>query len=83
MGSVVIASRTGGNKFYGRHDVPGVLLYDTIEEAVGLIENVKAMFPEERQQLGQANLDFYKEHLISTAFFADYCRVLAELEGGT
>lgn len=83
LGSVVIASRTGGNKFYQLHDVPGVLLYDTVEEALSLIETVRAMPPGERQRLGQANLDFYRKHLTSEAFFADYCRVLAELEGGT
>lgn len=80
LGKIVIASRTGGNKFFERNGVDGVLLYDTDEEALELIKKVKAMNPSERERLEKANYDFYIKNLTGEAFFESYCKILKEIE---
>ncbi len=79
LGCVVIASRTGGNKYFEKEGVHGVLLYDTKEEALALIERVKAMSKEERIALGQTNKAYYEAHLTSETMYNSYVALLKEV----
>ena len=79
LGKIVIASRTGGNKFFERMGVKGVLLYNTIEEAIILLAKVEAMSLHERELLGQQNRDFYVKHLSNVTMYDDYCKLLDDV----
>lgn len=72
LGKIVIASRTGGNKFFEKAGCKGVLLYDTIDEAVELLKKVSVMLPEERANLGKTNYEFYKAHNTVSAMYDQY-----------
>lgn len=79
LGQVVIASRTGGNKYFEKMTCDGVLLYDTEEEAVELLNRVKQMTPEERTVLGQKNKAFYEKNLTVSAMYDSYIELLKEI----
>lgn len=79
LGKIVIASRTGGNKFFEKQGVEGILLYDSIEEAVDLLSRVKNLTSEEKLRLGQANKDFYNKMLSNSAMYDNYIKLLKTL----
>lgn len=76
LGKIVIASRTGGNKYFEKMGVKGVLLYDTIDEAVSLLSKVKSMPPEERKVLEDGNKEFYTSNLSNKAMYDTYINLL-------
>lgn len=79
LGKIVIASRTGGNKFFEKAGLKGVLLYDTIEEAVDLLAYVKQMSSAQRVLLEDGNIDFYRKHLSNRAMYDNYIQLLNSL----
>ncbi len=80
LGKIVIASRTGGNKYFEKAGVKGILLYDTVEEAVELLEKVKKMSLEERNILGTCNKKYYQENLSNRAMYDQFMGLLVQLK---
>lgn len=79
LGKIVIASRTGGNKYFEKQGLEGVLLYDTIDEAVELLKKVKSMSAEKKAVLEQKNREFYIAHLSSSAMYDSYMVMLNDI----
>ena len=79
LGVVVVASRTGGNKFFEKEKVPGVFLYDTEDEAVFLINKIKNMSLKERETLGIRNKEFFFEHLTVDCMYNQYIKLLDQI----
>ena len=81
LGKIVIASNTGGNKWFKKNQCPGIFLYDSIEEAVSLINKVKLLSKEERERLEEGNHTFYKEHLTVSCMYDSYIQLLKNILG--
>ena len=79
LGKIVIASRTGGNKFFERQGLKGVMLYDSIDEAVHLLQNTKKMSIEEKTKMEQQNREFFNENLSNVAMYDNYMSMLQEI----
>lgn len=80
LGKIVVASRTGGNKYFEKNGVEGVFLYDSIDEAVMLINKIKSMNKSDRLMLGKKNYEFYKNNLTISSMYESYKKTLAEIE---
>ncbi|ELB18977.1 TPA: glycosyltransferase family 4 protein [Enterococcus faecium] len=63
LGKIMVGSRTGGNKYYEQMKLNGVKLFDNIEEAVNLIQQISQMPKEKIKLLEDGNKTFYYEHL--------------------
>jgi len=81
IGKIVVASRTGGNKFYEKNNLEGVFLYDTEDEAVELIKKIKNMDKDKRRILGNTNRAFYINNLTSKHFVNNYLKFISSIEG--
>lgn len=79
LGKIVIASRTGGNKFFEKAGCKGVFLYDTVEEAVSLLNKVKNLSEEERKSLGDFNHEFFMNNNTVTSMYDQYLNVIHEI----
>ncbi len=79
LGKIVVASRTGGNKYFEGKEAKGVFLYDTLEEAEQIIEMIKDLPMEERKKLEQANYNYFLENLTVEKYVEKYLRTLKEL----
>lgn len=79
LGKIVVASRTGGNKFFEKENVKGIFLYDSEEEAVEIILKIKNMPSEERKALGQKNMEFYKQRLTVSSMYDSYKQCLSNI----
>lgn len=79
LGKIIIASRTGGNKFFEKYHIQGIMLYDTCDEAVKLIKKVKAMSYDEKEKLEIENKKFFDEHFTSEKMYDSYLKVINEI----
>lgn len=82
IGQIVVASRTGGNKFFEKYNNIGVFLYDTVEEANEILLNIKSMRESERELLRENNRKLYAK-LFTVEEFGKryesfYCDVVAD-----
>lgn len=80
IGKIVIASKTGGNKYFEKECVKGVFLYTTTDEAIDLINKIKLMSKSEREYYEKANLDFFNQHLDVSIYLNNYISTLREID---
>lgn len=80
LGKIIIASRTGGNKFFEKIDAPGVMLYSDEKQAIELIEKVKHMNQDEREVLEKKNHELFKEKFSNPVFAQNYVNIINSLE---
>lgn len=76
---LVLASRTGGNKYFEKYNDTGILLYSNKNAAVEQILKLSDCQPEKLEQLRQKNLDLYRQEFTTTAFASNYIKILEEL----
>lgn len=82
LGKVVVASNTGGNKFFGTIKAPGIFLYDTEEEALEIIEKLKGFTRAQLNQLGQQNYELYRQRFNNRQFAESYVTLINSLGRG-
>lgn len=78
LGTIVVASRTGGNKFF--EGCKGVFLYDSVDEAVCIIEQIKNMKPEDRELLKNSNKELYSEMFTVKHMYDQYLDMIKDLK---
>lgn len=71
-GKVVVASRTGGNKYFERIGAKGVFLYDTIDEAVEMLKQIASMNIEEKKMLESCNRALFNEFFTTDKYVTEY-----------
>lgn len=79
LGKIIVASRTGGNRYYEKAGAKGVFLYDTLDEAREIIEHIRTMSSNEKSELEKANKEFYENNLTGKVFYENYKKVISEL----
>ena len=81
LGQIVIASRTGGNKYFERFNSPGIFLYDEPTEINKLVQQIKKSSRSERASWGSANQSIYREEFTVDVFAHRYVSVMGEICG--
>ncbi len=79
-GKIVVASRTGGNKYFEKIGVKGVFLYDTIEEAIKTIDKISNMTVEEREELEQSNRKVFDRCFTVDKYIDTYMKFLYSIK---
>lgn len=77
LGKIVVASRTGGNKYF--EGQVGIFLYDTLEEAISILENIKNMSYDERISLGKENIRLYNDMFTVSKMYDRYKMIMEEI----
>lgn len=80
LGKIVIASNTGGNKFFGNNKYPGVLLYNSPDEAIGLLDKVSNMSLSQRRELELLNKQLFESYFTSEKYVERYLKCLEDLK---
>lgn len=75
LGMPVVASRTGGNKYYEEEKAKGVVLYNSISECCSIISNL-INDRDGLLSMGKSNLEFYKTNLTTEKMCSNYINVL-------
>lgn len=78
LGTIVVASRTGGNKYF--EGSKGVFLYDSIQEAIDIIEQIKHIKPEDREMLRENNKKLYSRMFTVKHMYDQYLNMIRDLK---
>lgn len=81
LGQIIIASRTGGNRYFERFNSPGIFLYDEPTEINKLVQQIKKSSRSERASWGSANQSIYREEFTVDVFAHRYVSVMGEICG--
>lgn len=79
LGKIVVASATGGNKYFRTHNCEGVFLYESKEECISIINRIAGMSLEERETLGKKNKLFFEKYLTVSSMYDNYKSMLESL----
>lgn len=79
LGQVVIASRTGGNRFFEKFDSPAILLYDAPEEIPGLVEMIRNENEGARESRREAARALYDREFSCDVFARRYDELMNEI----
>lgn len=79
-GKIVVASRTGGNKYFEKIGAKGVFLYDTIEEATRIIDKISNMTVEEREELELSNKKVFNARFTVDKYVNTYLKFLYSIK---
>lgn len=72
LGKPVLASRTGGNRYFEKEDAKGIFLYNSIDEAENAIELLLTKNKSYLSRLGDANKAFFLAHCSSKKMLDEY-----------
>lgn len=76
LGQVVLATRTGGNRYFEKKGCKGVRLYNTFEEGYASICEFFEMPEEQIDKLRKSNREFYEKEFTVDLFTKRYLRIL-------
>ena len=69
LGKIMVASRTGGNKYYEKMNLNGVKLFDNITEASEIILEISKTSKERINKMEEDNKQFYYQNLNATNMY--------------
>lgn len=72
MGKIVIASKTGGNKYFEKFGNVGIFLYDNEKDAISLINKVRCLTPDQKKKYEEQNLELYRREFDVSVFSERY-----------
>lgn len=78
LGKIVVASRTGGNKYFEGKS-KGIFLYDSIDEAITIIKDLKWMKNEDRKLLEIENKKLFDENFSNVVYTKRYANFISTL----
>ena len=79
LGQIIVASNTGGNRYFQKYRDSGVFLYDDVSEAVKLINKVRQMSEKKRELLRDACKKIYMNCFSNSVFANHFIELLEEL----
>lgn len=79
LGKIVVASSTGGNKYFEKIDAKGVMTYKSQDEALSLIDKLHAMSSEEKESLKKTNEKLFDEQFCLEVFGKNYVELINSL----
>lgn len=79
LSKIVVASRTGGNKYFEKIGMEGVKLYDNITEAVSLIRVIISLSDDKKRELEVSNKAFFSDCFSLEVFGNSYQKLVDSL----
>lgn len=76
LGAIVVASHTGGNKYFDKISAEGIFTYKSIDEAVTLIENIQSLPIEKKRHLKESNIKLFNEKFSLEVFGKNYVELI-------
>lgn len=79
LGTPVLTSKTGGNKYFLNSGIPGVYLYDDINTCLTHVRSLRSMKVLERRAIGDSNIRAYNELFNEKSFARRYIKMLEKM----
>lgn len=79
LGQLVVASKTGGNKFFTSFDQKGILEFESLDEAVNQLKHFLNLSSEEQNALRKKNVELFDNYFSDSVFYKNYVNLLRSL----
>lgn len=79
LGQIIVASKTGGNRYFDNDQCDGVILYDDETQAVRIINDIMKSTESEKCQKRNSNLKLFKENFTLSQFAHHYLELYDEI----
>ena len=79
LGTPVVMSRTGGNKYFEQFKQPGLKFYDTLDEAKNKILEIKEMPSSDLNDAKNKILEMFKKEFTVEQFARNYVNIISEI----
>lgn len=79
LGTLVVASSSGGNKFFQLFKDSGIFLYETVEQALVRIDNIILYSEQKKKRLANNNKIIFSQYFTSEQFAKNYLNLLDSL----
>lgn len=79
LGTPVIASRTGGNKYFEGLGAQGVFLYENPENLIGIVRAFSSMAESKKESASKANVKLFTSEFTCSCFARRYCSLIDEV----
>ena len=80
LGKTIVASNTGGNKYFSQFKNSGIYLYNSTTECQQILEKLKRRTNSKVEQDEKANLKIYIDNFTSEKFLKNYIKIINSLE---
>ena len=80
LGKTIVASKTGGNKYFERFKSSGIYLYSSIQECEEILQKLSHRTSEEIRRDEEANLKIYQKYFTSKVFLKNYLNLINSLK---
>ena len=79
LGKIVLATETGGNRYFNKYTESGILLYNTTDEAISKIKMVMDLNQKDRYSIGMYNRKIYENDFNIDAFARNYVSTVSQI----
>lgn len=79
LGKIVLASRTGGNKYFDNDSYPGIFTYENEMEGITAIESIMTQALEDIHKLEDNNRKTFLTQFNSDIFYKNYIKLMKEI----
>lgn len=79
LGQLVLASYTGGNKYFDKFGCSGIFTYQDLNEAVDKAKFIMKLDNTERKRLQKLNREIYENNFTSSIFADNYVKMISSL----
>ena len=80
--TVILASKTGGNKYFEKYNSNGILLYSDIDNAVTKLDMLLNLGHEKLKELAKSNTEVYQNQFTIRKFAEGYLSLWKSLAKG-
>lgn len=80
LGKLVLATDTGGNKFFKKFNERGIFYFDTVEQALKQISSLITLKPSVRKEYETFNKMIYKNNFTMDSFVENYLKEIEFLD---
>lgn len=81
IGTPIVASYTGGNKYFEKFETDSIQLYKSEEECSKEIDAIRNMKFEEREKLRKENIALYEKYFTCRLFVKRYLKIVEDILG--
>lgn len=79
IGMPIVASYTGGNKYFKKYETKSIQLFETEDECERKIDVVRNMNQDERQLCGKRNKEIFDEYFTCKMFCDNYVKIIENI----
>ena len=79
LGKIILASNTGGNRYFKKIETKGVIIYNSFNEVLSLIDILRQKTVEEIEELEEANIKLFDKDFSIEVFGKNYLNLINSL----